>query len=819
MWFLLLLLHQNRMSLNNNSDMNPKKTYIFIITFFISLSTFITSAEEIKNSIIQGKITTADGLPAAYVNVGVKGIKSTVSDENGVYILKNIPAGNHIVKVSYVGLIGEEKAIFLIDGQTLELDFRLQESSQKLSEVVVTATRNNQQVLTAGKAGLNPMDVPQSSSVISSQVITEQQASKLSDVMKNVNGVALGTSRGSTSENFFARGYSLGANNYFKNGSRYNSGSLPEVSTLEQVEVLKGSAAMLYGNVSGGAIVNLVTKRPKFEYGGEVSMRGGSYNSYKPTGDVYGPISKDLAFRLIGTFENNESYRSQVKSDKYYVNPSLLYKAGKNTDVLLQGDYLQYDLTPDFGIGSLDGRIPTNIGRSSFFNTAWAFNKANQTTVSATVDHKFNDVWKLNVVGSYQLFNRNYYSTERIQADAAGDWNRALTRSRTAEDSYSAQANLTGSLNTGKINHTVLIGTDADSYLNTSHTFNFKTAYDRINILDPEKYVARQDMPFAKDSLVTEAPTYRLGYYAQDLISLSEKLKVMAGLRWSYQKALVADVNNLITGTSGKSATAAKADQAFSPKFGIVYQPVKSMAIFGSYSNNFTVNSGIDVFDQALSPSILDQFEAGIKNDFLNGKLTANFTLYKIINNNLAQQAQFLKDGVTVNTNTNIRELTGQTTSDGFEIDLTGNVLPGLNFMGGYSYNFMRYTQTSGLKGSYVEGERLVSNPAHTANASLFYTFNAARLKGLKAGFSGYYVGSRNAGWNNTFGQTQTVSRLIPMSGFTTYDLTLGYAHKRISVLAKLSNLTNELNYYVHENYSVNPIPPRQFLTTLSYKF
>lgn len=795
------------------------RNYTLLLISILSISDITATSAQTKGGTVQGKVTTADGAPAAYVNVGIKGVKATVSVEDGSYVIKNVAPGTYLVKVSYVGLAGEDKTISVSEGQNLELNFRLQENSQRLSEVVVTAGRNNQQVLTAGKAGINPMDLPQSSGVINSEVITEQQASKLSDVMKNVNGVALGASRGSTSENFFARGYSLGSNNYFKNGSRYNSGSIPEVSTLEQVEILKGSAAMLYGNVSGGAIVNLVTKKPKFEYGGEVSMRGGSYNSYKPIGDVYGPISKNLAFRLIGTFENNESYRNNVKSDKYYVNPSLLYKAGKNTEVLLQGDYMKYGHTPDFGIGSLDNKIPTNISRSSFFNTHWAYNRVNQTNASVSVDHRFNESWKLNAIGSYQLFNRNYYSTERIQADAAGDWNRSLTRSNISEVYYSAQANLTGSLKTGNIKHQLLVGTDADSYLNTSHTFNFAAAYDKINILNPLKYAARQDMPLAKDSLVTEAPTYRLGYYAQDLVSLSAKIKVMAGLRWSYQKTSVADVRNLIKGTTTKSATSAKSDQAFSPKFGIVYQPIKNTAIYGSYSNNFTVNSGIDVFDQALSPSIVDQFEAGVKNDFLNGKLKANFALYKIINNNLAQQAQFLKDGVTVNTNTNIKELTGQTTSDGFEVDLTGSILPGLNFMGGYSYNFMRYSKTSGLKGSYIEGERLVSNPAQTANASLFYTFNSSALKGFKAGVSGYFIGERNAGWNNTFGQTQVGSRLIPMGGFTTYDLTLGYARKRISLLAKLSNLTDELNYYVHENYSVNPIPPRQFLTTVSYKF
>lgn len=796
--------------------------YILSSLLLILLNFFDATVSKAQNNqaAIKGIITSADGAAAAYVNVGLKGLnRSTITAENGSFLIRNIQPGNYIIKVSYVGLKSQEKAISLSAGETAEINFTLSESAERLAEVLITAGRSNMQVPAIGKAGINPMDLPQSSSIVSSQVISDQQASRLSDVMKNVSGVAMGSSRGSTSENFFARGYSLGSNNYFKNGSRYNSGSIPEISTLEQVEVLKGSAAMLYGNVSGGAIVNLVTKRPKFEYGAEVSMRTGSYNSYKPIADIYGPISKNLAFRMIGTFENNESFRHNVKSDKYYFNPSLLYKAGKKTDILLQGDYLKYDLSPDFGIGSLNGKIPTSISRSTYFNTPWAFNKANQTNVSATIDHKLNDNWKLNVIGSYQLFNRDYYSTERIQADAVGDWNRVINRLQTAEDYYSAQANLSGKIKTGKISHQVLIGTDADSYLNTNHTFNLKKDYDRINLLDPNKYNAREDMPFAKDSLRTEAPTYRLGYYAQDLISLSEKLKVMAGLRWSYQKTRVSDIYNLISGTQLKGTAAAKADQAFSPKFGIVYQPLKQMSVFASYSNNFTVNSGIDVFDQALSPSIVDQFELGLKNDFLNGRLSANFSLYKIINNNLAQQAQYLKDGITLNTNTNIKELTGQTTSDGAELDISGTIVRGLYFMSGYSFNFMRYTKTSGLKGSYIEGERLVSNPAHTANGSLFYTFSTGKLKGVKLGASAYYIGERNAGWNNTYGQTQAGTRLIPMSGFTTLDLSLGYSIKKLSLLAKLSNVGNELNYYVHENYSVNPIPPRQFLTTLSYKF
>jgi iron complex outermembrane receptor protein len=132
----------------------------------------------------------------------------------------------------------------------------------------------------------------------------------------------------------------------------------------------------------------------------------------------------------------------------------------------------------------------------------------------------------------------------------------------------------------------------------------------------------------------------------------------------------------------------------------------------------------------------------------------------------------------------------------------------------------MRITKTDVAKeNSYIVGERLVNNPSNTANASLFYTFNTSKLKGLKIGTSAYYIGSRYGGYNNRKGQTQKFDRLIPLKSYATFDLSLGYSFKKLSFLSKISNITDELNYIVHENYSVNPIPPRQFVTTLSYKF
>ena len=131
----------------------------------------------------------------------------------------------------------------------------------------------------------------------------------------------------------------------------------------------------------------------------------------------------------------------------------------------------------------------------------------------------------------------------------------------------------------------------------------------------------------------------------------------------------------------------------------------------------------------------------------------------------------------------------------------------------------MRFTKTPEGKGNYVEGERLVSTPQNTANASFFYSFGKGKLSGLKVGAGFYYTGNRLGGWNNTQEQTQNYSRLISVKGFSTADISLGYSFKRVELLTKLSNVFNTYNYYVHENYSINPISPRQYSATVNYRF
>jgi len=789
-----------------------------IVICFCCATAFAAYAGDEYNGRIKGKVTTHDGKPAAWVTVQIKNSTvATLTDEEGFFIIKNVKPGQYIIRISYTGLQTQEKQVNIGEDGDVELEITFKETARQLNEIVIEGRRSpNLQPVSVGKLPVAPMDLPQSIAVIGQTIIRSQQAQRLSDVIRNVNGVYLSTTRASTQETFSARGYRFSNDNMYKNGARVNSGVMPEISSLEKVEVLKGSAAILYGSVAPGGIINMVTKQPKFEFGGEVSMRAGSYDLYKPAFDVYGPVSSKIAVRLNGTYENAGSYRNQVNSERYYINPSVLFNINKRTSLLVQADYLTHEFTPDFGTGSLDNTIIADVPRSVFQGVSWQYNKARQATATATLKHQFSDAWNLNLTGSYQLYKRDYYSTERIQAAANGDWVRPLNKINSDENYYLGQADVTGKFKTGEIDHTLLAGVDADKYFTTSYTFGNPKTYDTINILDHSKFIQRTDIPDAAKTTRIETPVNRFGAYVQDLISISNQLKLLAGVRWSYQNSQAAQTTYLAKDSAAKGS--GKSDQAFSPRFGIVYKPLSHTAVFASYSNSFSVNSGTDVFGNALSPSLIDQFELGVKNDFLKGLLSVNITVYRIINNNLAQTAQFQADGVTPNNNTALKELVGQTTSDGIELDITGHPAKGLDIIAGYSYNNMRYTKTPDTKGSYVEGERLVNTPAHTSNASIFYSFNNS-LKGFKVGASVFYVGKRNAGWNNTHQQSQNYSRLIPVDGFTTIDFTAGYSFKKISLLAKLSNLTNTYNYYVHENYSINPIPPRQFIATVSYRF
>lgn len=805
--------------------------FLFAALFF----TFQLYAQ--NNGSIKGSVVSSQNLPLEKVTVATQNaVFSTLTNHGGNFNISNVKPGNYTLIFSHIGFSTASVQVTVVSNEiTIVPKVTLAESQNTLSEVIVSGSVINR-TLANGKAGIKTIDLPQSVQVVNSKILEQQQTLRLSDVIKNVNGVYVGSARGGAQESFWSRGYDMSANNMFKNGFRSNSGSMPEVASLEQVEALKGSSALLFGNVAPGGIINLVTKTPSFSKGGSVSFQAGSYAFYKPTIDFYGPLNSTIAYRFVGSYENAESFRDVVKRERFYVNPSFLFKVSKKTHILLQGDYLKDNWTPDFGTGAI-GKELVNLPRNTYLGAKWSNGLTTQATLTGQISYKFHKNWKFSSNTSLQDYGRASEGTERIQPTANGTLNRPFGKNKNTELIAAQQFNLQGTFNTGSIKHQLSTGVDTDYSFGQVYTYAFATPnYDQINIYDPSTYENDNgSMIGARNSKIVRTETNRFGAYVQDLISLTDKFKVLAGIRWSWQEAQATNYNEKKTGAvieygpendPNPINDAKRIDAAFSPKAGVVYQPIKNTSLFASYANSFTPNTGVNINKETLEASIIDQFEVGVKKEFWNGILTTNITLYQIVNSNLAQMAEFDANG-NPNSNSQMKILSGETKSKGVEVDVNAKPIEGLNILVGYSYNDMRFTKTlgHGIAGSFIEGDRVARTPQHTANASFFYTVPSGKLKGLSFGSIANYIGDRIGGWNNDYALNTTTNQVefrdreIPINGYTTIDVSAGYNWRQFSILCRLSNITNELNYAVHENYSVNPIAPRQVMATLKYKF
>lgn len=784
------------------------KSFIYTLTLVLG----IVAVSFGQSGILKGTVKDQKGNFVSGVSIRLKETKKGLSTpESGEFIFEKLHSQTYTLVASFVGFQTLTQKVKIEDGKTLTLELDLVEVSEELKEIVVRGSVSaNEKAVAIGKMAIRPMDLPQSIAIIDEKVLAQQQVNSMSDVLMNANGVYIMGTTGGYQEEIASRGYSFGSSNTFKNGVRFFNGMSLETSGLEKVEILKGSSAILFGSVTSGSVMNIVTKKPKFGFGGEASMRVGSFGLVKPTIDIYSGISKNIAVRVNGSYQKANSFRDGVSSDRVYVNPSILFNISKKTNILLEGDYTEGTSTPDFGIGTVNYKI-ADVPRERFLGVSWGYYKAKQSSATLTINHALSHNWKITAAAGY----RNY-ATELLSAgrptltNTDGTWIRGVQGSDVKDNYFIGQVDLKGIFKTGKMEHQFLFGVDTDTYETTTTGYTTLARYDTINIYDTKQYKIRTDIPVLTKATITTAPTNRVGVYTQDLISVFSNVKVLLGVRYSYQ-----DVRStVLTVATNKSVETVNLDQALSPRLGLVYQPSKTNSLFVSYSNAFTTNTGVDVSGNALAPSIIDQFEVGSKNVFLNGKVTANIALYQITNDNLAQMS--ILNG---NTNTNIKELAGTVRSRGVELDFIARLNEQVSLMAGYSFNETKYTRSN----LYVVGSDLRYNPKNTGNISANYAF-AGKLKGLSVGLIGLYFGERFAGRSTRSHingvQTSTDTfQLIPIAAYTQVDATLGYTYKNISLRTKIGNVSNTLSYNVHDDNSVNPIAPRNVNATLAVKF
>ncbi|QKJ62932.1 TonB-dependent siderophore receptor [Flavobacterium sp. M31R6] len=693
---------------------------------------------------------------------------------------------------------------------------------QVLKEVIVTANQRKNPV-SVGKSGIKPMDLPQSVQVITQKTLENQQITTMSDLLKNTNGVYIMGNSGGYQEEIASRGYAMGSSNTFKNGVRYFNGMPTEMSGIEKAEFLKGSAAILFGNVTAGGVLNLVTKKPKFDFGADASVGIGSFDLYKTTFDVFGPIgnSKKVAFRMNGANTQANSFRIGVSSETKYVNPSFLVNFNDKTSLLVEADYIKDIRTPDFGAGIINYEL-VDLPRSRFVGVLWGKIQSEQASLTATLRHQLSENWDLSFINSNRFYETDLFANTRPNSPitsmkANGDWTMGLQRSEAKDNYWLQELNAKGKFQTWNIDHQVLFGADQDKYKTETlaSTYknplkSYKNEYDTINIFTTDLSTARNDIPTMDKVTLTKAPVQRIGVFAQDLISINKYVKALAGLRYSYQET-TSDVYTYPVvnpkPVAEKRVISKQIDDAFSPRLGLILQPNKNHSIFASYSTSFVPNAGLDYFTkEALAPSTIKQYEVGVKNEFWDGRLFANVTAYQIENNNLAQTS--LIDAT-------YKELAGGTKSQGVEIDLVANPAKGLSILGGYSFNEIKYTDSN----IYIVGSQILYMPKNTANLNFNYHFEDGKLKGLNLGLINSYVGVRYAGRSTNITTPTDPRKPVKLPEYFQSDATVGYQFKQITIRAKLSNIFNALSYNVHDDNSVNPIAPTNYAITLNYAF
>lgn len=807
------------------------KLYFMLMTAWFFA---ITVQAQINRGTLKGIISNAGGVLQEGIPVGLEGTKlGNITDENGVFYIKNIPEGTYKLVVSGIGFKTKSFTVKVADGQNEPVNLVIDASAETLSEVVVSGvgSKNSQTSYAGLKIPVPIRDIPYSLQVVDRELIQQQQANRLGEIARNSPGVYLWTTIGAIDEYLGARGFTISDNGIFRNGIRNNYSSMPDAAGIERVEFLKGSSAILFGQINPGATVNIITKKPKFENGGEISLRMGNYGFVKPSADVYGALAKNLAYRLNVSYENGNSFRDKVKGKRFYVNPSLQWNIGKKTTLLIEGDYTKDERTTDYGLVAFS-KITTNadgsktntytiadLPRSRFLGASFNNNITKQANVSYTLTHKLNSLFTLrNIVGYSQTkkdgFSTGYHNTPLL---ANGDLVRSVQQLDQLDKYLIGQLDLLASVKTGILKHQALIGFDADNRRQDNPNWTTLSSYDTLNVfsLNTENgRRVRDDRPTLPQTTVSRPVINRFGAYAQDLISVGEKLKILLGVRYSYidnesrtfyRKGLVQSGKTVANDSTVRSS---KYPDAWTPSLGLVFNPIKNVSLYASYTNSFSPNTALDKDGNVLDPSRINQYEAGVKTDWFENRLSFNATYYSIINDDVVQADPSLA-GRSM--------LSGRQDNKGVELTLSAKPVAGLVVSAGYSYIDARYTKNA----NYIEGSRPNNTPKNTGNIWVGYRLNSGSLKGAFLGAGIFFTGERNGDdyrKTTVSGVTTTLAPFI-LEAYHEIDVSFGYQWKRYGLMGKVSNLTNTLNYNVYRNVSINPTAPRQFAVTASVKF
>ncbi|WP_238874137.1 TonB-dependent receptor [Achromobacter xylosoxidans] len=589
------------------------------------------------------------------------------------------------------------------------------------------------------------LDTPRSVQVVPKQVMSDQSASSLQDVLQNSPGITFAAGEGGRAGGDLPviRGQNA-ASSLFLDGMRDASMQARDTFNLEQVEIIKGPDSVYSGRGGAGGSINLVSKAPKAKDAIEVTGQIGTDRNYRGTVDSNWRLGEKSAFRLnvMGTKGDVPGRDRAVNFERWGVAPSLMLGMGTPTRITLSYYHYQNDSMPDYSI-PYDPRVglpvteTLGISRKNFYGLAERdFMKTRDGMATVDFQHDFSDTLTLRNVVRYGRETADYLATQPDLTLAnlpAGIVNRPAYGRYYTTKAFANQTDLSGEFLTGAVKHGFDLGFEYTSVKQTmAYTNDQVLSSDGVtkcpadltqtslrnpdpNVAYPCRTARSWPAPYATDTLAL---------YGFDTLKFDEQWQASVGLRWD---------NYRTSGHDKKKQGYSRTDNLFNYQLGLAYKPVPQGTIYASYGTSSTPSAvagatASDILrkssDEAAAPEKSRSVEAGVKWLVLDERLTLTGAVF-----------QDTRRNTNIEVLPNEYEQAGQTRVRGIELGFSGAITPAWNIYGGYTFLDSKLIR-GGRKDIGAEGQDLPNTPRNAF--SLWSTYKV--LPELTLGGGAYYV-------------------------------------------------------------------------------
>ncbi|MED7770887.1 TonB-dependent receptor [Aeromonas dhakensis] len=650
---------------------------------------------------------------------------------------------------------------------------------------VVGKRSQHEEVATATRTNTPAKLVPQAIDSVKASELTAFGQPTLSEALTGIPGVnASGDTR---FDGVNIRGFSA-SNDFYLDGFRDDMQYTRDLGNTERVEVLKGPAAVLYGRGSTGGIVNRVSKKPQKGLESSVSAQVGSFDSRRLAADLNGEAGEQVQVRLNLAQEDKESFRNGVTSKRTLLAPSVNWEINDKLNWLLQYERNEHDRTPDRGIPGVNGR-PADVPKEYVYSdTRRDFIDDVAQSTRSRLSWDINDQWQLRQQLGYTSLDSQFDNT--YVTSVKGD---KVTRARWQQDlkanSLISNTEVEGQLQTGPVEHRLLVGFEQNWQERTPKLYQNATAIPAGNLYDPGSLPTYDGAMKLSSDANHKVRGY--GLYVQDQLSLGD-WHLLAGLR--RDDFTVTSRRNDLNKEETVSVT------SLSPRLGLVWNPIEEHAFYVSYSKTFTPVGGeligITPGDKNnnLDPQHTRLYEGGVKSDWLDGRLATTLSLYRLEMYNKRSKDPLDPTKVI---------LTGLQRTEGIELSARAQLTDELYLRGGIAIQDAEQVKAD----ADLQGKR---------------PMNVSRQNGEL--FAGYQSGKQ--GWFGETGVTAVGDRFADnantttLPGYARFDARAGYRWQQWEAQLSVENLTDH-DYFVSATSASQIMPgtPRQLHLSAAYRF